>query len=284
MFNVKFSEGMNPLIIGIISSLVAAGIIAIVHFLLKNITKLSRVKVFWGRYTRDFTLFSGQIYFKEHHHRYMAAGDIRAILSITLTIQSIFKLKKFPHRFSNATIPDQDLRGNILSVGGPKFNHVTSSIIDKYIDSIPNFPVRFSGNKIVISWTDAEKEKKVKEVEYKKEKDRITEDYGLLIRGINPFDDTHTSISWVIAGSGSNGCQASADQFSMFIYGSKLRFRRHKNYLTRGDIGLMVVKANFLEGEYVSSSPIFYASYKKVKTFPIFGNKKKKWMYYDVEE
>lgn len=284
MINVGFLREMDLLTLGIISSLIATGIIAIVLFLLKNITNFSRVREFWGRYTREFTLFSGQIYFREHHHRYMAAGDIRAILSIALTIQSIFKLKRIPHRFSNATIPNEDLRGNILSVGGSKFNYVTRSIVDKYNDSIANFPVKFEGNKIIIKWTDAKEEKKVKEVEYKKEEDRVTEDYGLLIRGINPFDDTCTSISWVIAGSGSNGCQASAEQLSKFIYGSKLRLRRHRNYLVRGEVGLIVVRANFLEGEYASSTPIFYASYQKVRTFPIFGKKEKKWVYYDKEE
>lgn len=284
MIDAGYLREMDPLTIGIISSLIATGIIAIALFLSKNITKFSRVRKFWGRYSRDFTLFSGQIYFKEHHHRYMAAGDIKAILSIALTIQSIFKLKKVPHRFSNATIPNEDLRGNTLSIGGPKFNYVTKSLIDKYNDSMLNFPIKFEGNKIIIKWTDAKEEKKNKEVEYKKEKDRVTEDYGLLIRGINPFDDPHTSISWVIAGSGSNGCQAAAEQLSKFIYGSKLRLRRHRNYLVRGEVGLIVAKANFLEGEYVSSAPIFYASYRKIRTFPIFGKKKKKWVYYIEEE
>ena len=99
MIDAWYLREMDPLTIGIIASLIATGIIAIALFLSKNITKFSRVRKFWGRYSRDFTLFSGQIYFKEHHHRYMAAGDIKAILAIALTIQSIFKLKKVPHRF-----------------------------------------------------------------------------------------------------------------------------------------------------------------------------------------
>ena len=284
MFDVGLLRKIDPLTLGIISSLVATGIIAIMFFFFKSIAKFSRVREFWGRYTGDFTLFSGQIYFKEHYHRYMAGGDIRAILSVALTIQSIFKLKKIPHRFSNATVPNEDLRDNLISIGGPKFNYVTRSIIDKYNDSIPNFPVKFEGNKIIIKWINAKGEKKIKEVEYKKEKDRVTEDYGLLIRGINPFDDTLTSISWVIAGSGSNGCQASAEQLSKFIYRSKLRFRKHRNYLARGEVGLIIVKANFLEGEYASSTPIFYASYQKVRIFPIFWKKKRKWEYYNEVE
>lgn len=280
MTNFDFLWKMDPLTLGIISGLIATGIIGIVRFLTKTIANFLNVRKLWGRVTSDFTLFSGQIYFKDHHHRYIAAGDIKAILSISLTIQSIFKLKKIPHRFSNAMIPNEDLRGNIISVGGPKFNCITKSIIDKYNDTIPNFPVKFEANKIVVRWTNINGEEKVKEIVYKKENEKVIEDYGILIRGINPFDDTHTSISWVVAGSGSNGCQAAADQLSKFIYGSKLRIRNLKSFLAGGEIGIIVVKADLIDGEYVSSTPIFYASYQKFRTF-LAKKKKEKWVYHD---
>lgn len=207
-------------------------------------------------------LFTGQIYFNPSNHRYMAAGDIKSVLCLTLNIHSIFKLKKIPHKFSDEAVISQDLRENIITIGGPKFNTVTRVMIDKYNQMIPSFPAKFNGNSIYINAVNARGETFQKQFCLKRHNGTLIDDYGLLIRGINPFDDTNSSLSWVIAGSGSNGVIASVDQMSHFIHGFQVRFRRLYKFLYSGAIGIVVVKANFFEGEYVSSNPVFYAVYK----------------------
>ena len=276
IINLFTAHGVD-LKLGITASLVAAGIIFVFNFILKQTKKQFKKRRFFGRKTQNFILFTGQIYFEGSNHRYMASGDIKSVLTLALNIQSIFKLDKIPHRFSDEAVLNEDFRENVISVGGPKYNSVTKAIIEKYNRDIPDFPAKFVDNKISINAVDIKGNTFKEEFSFKRNNGYLTEDYGLLIRGINPFDDTRSSIIWTVAGSGSNGCIASADQMSAFIHGSKLRFRRLYRYLYSGSIGLVVVKANFIDGKYVSSVPIFFASYKPLRKF--FSYKRFCWVF-----
>lgn len=277
MVDLSFIWQLDPISQGVIASLIATSIVSILIVINNIIDKRARIRYFWGRITKDFTLISGQIYLKENpQYRYMAAGDIKAIMDLTLVIQDIFKLKKIPHRFSDALSPREDLNTNILTVGGPKFNYVTKRLIDEY-ELRPGFPAKFEGNDLILHWFGPKKEEKTKYLRYIKT-NNIIDDYGLIIRSINPFDSSRKSVSWVIAGSGNNGCRAAADQLSQFIYRSKFSFWNKINLLGKGELGLVIVKAKFLEGEYASFEPLFYASYY-VKRYPFFWKKEKAWSY-----
>ena len=144
------------------------------------------IRDFFGRNPKNFKLFSSQNYFKEPQSKYLAAGDFNAVLltNVTLitTIGKIFGDKKIHdfHSFSDETIQSEYFGSNIFSIGGPKFNKVTKSIISKYNESISDFPINFEENKIVVKWTDNKGVKIDKKFERKEEKNKSTEDYGVL--------------------------------------------------------------------------------------------------------
>ncbi len=202
---------------------------------------------------QNIILISGQIYFQNQDHRYMAAGDVKSLLSISFTLRDLLGVEKVNHRFSNAIIPDQDLRrNNVVTVGGPKFNFVTRIMLEKYNTNIPNFPIEFNSNRIIISRIHNGR-LLIDEIERKKSGNEVIQDFGVLIRGRNPFNPNYSA--WLVTGSGNNGVFAASEQFS--------QLSEHQQFFNTKGMDITISDVSFYKGEYVSSQPILYATHDK---------------------
>src|SRR5258708_1615900 len=80
----------------------------------------------WKRFLRGghdapIAIVTGQIYFSDHRHRYMAAGDIASLVQVSMVMAAIAPKATLSHTFSDE-LTQAAYQGNLISIGGPRHN------------------------------------------------------------------------------------------------------------------------------------------------------------------
>lgn len=134
----------------------------------------------WGfeNKNEEICVVTGNIEHEMYKHL-MASGDIRAYGEVMSTLRNNYKKDLINSFFSKEFHPSQLMKYNIISVGGPRWNWVTRKVLDGFGD-----PFIFDlDNKCLID-RRVKPEKKYSVVI--KEDEGVKEDYGIIIKAINP--------------------------------------------------------------------------------------------------
>lgn len=285
MFDQPLSPVLLDVVIAALIALAGAGVVGLRRF-------VSAVR--WARFLRGghdapISVVTGQIRFPNHNHRYMAGGDIDSLVQASMSTAAIAPKAKLNHVFSDELTPTI-YRGNLIVIGGPKYNKLTEMSLEKTSEFLP---VGFDGNSIVTKlpsleeWAGnvfsskvAEKPSVIKHYTCQKSEGLVVEDFGLLIRCLNPFDPNCKSVLWCIAGSGSNGCLAAAELFKQVAYDNSAYSKKLRRAIRGGDSSMSIVRAVMSEGKFVTISPILTYTSKSIMGYkyykmivPILGGK-----------
>ena len=245
----------------LVQNIVAAAAVALAVAVLTRLALVGR-RFFWRRFLGGSTsepthVVTGEVRLERGGHRYMAAGDIDALVLTSMVLARGGNSYDATHDFAADLQPDH-YRKHMVVIGGPNNNSVCRDALGRLTGQLPvgfersvlvvgdgeegigSFWIPFSGVQCFDTNFQYEREPSDEVVP--------TVDWGIIVRCRSPYDPSGKSVIWIVAGCGSNGCLAAADVLHRLVFGGLRRRRKIRRILGSGRFGVAVVKASLADG------------------------------------